>query len=415
KASGVNALHELEVMWYELHKAESHLSKQEYGPALRELEYVFVHFNKFHDNQVDFHKFAYRRVCVISHVEMLQWENNLRSHPFYRRACIGAVETWLRVFHLYAQFNNETSEESKHNEELKAQLEKGSSIEDEDDKRQKRGKDPRGWELIHGNGNDGKGKYPLEEAFRWIKHWVTVAFEKDIEPHRWYIKVQHLRGLSKSEKEQKYKIFDDVYKSILQVCQMYNPRLKDLRSKFSYFLCDAIQFFHESLAICLCIYSFRYQYLIFFFNSCFLAAAGDDRKTSDDKPSLAQQARNALLQVYNPHGANNWPEFVGKYFQQVQSLVECANCYHLCHILNEKQLAEEASKKLAEFIPQATLKVKICTPHRGRRKTNKQTKKFFSLIIGVRGHSKDSSRTGQKCGRRIQKKLQKKICVGFCI
>ncbi|ETN97746.1 NMDA receptor-regulated protein [Reticulomyxa filosa] len=329
KTSGVQVLHELEVMWYELHKAESHLSKKELGPALREFEYVFEHFNKFYENQVDFHKYAYRRVCIMSYLNLLQWENNLRSHPFYRRACVGAIEAWL----------------VKATRRIKNGTEKGSSVEDEQDKRHKRGKDPRGWELIHGTAKDGKGKHPLEEAHRWIKHWVTVAYEKDIEPHEWYVKVQRLRWTKKTEKDQKDKIKIDTWKSIKQVCLMYDSLNNTHRRKFSLFLPEAIQFL--------------------------LATEKDEEKTTEANATLIQEAKKALLQVKSSflqyhlfakgEGTSEQIkykliQFVNKYSQQVQSLLECTCAYRLSHLVNQKGLAGDMAKKLVGFIPQSTLK-----------------------------------------------------------
>merc|ERR1719334_1657085 len=60
KKEGTQSLHKLQVMWFQMHLAEAHIARHEYGPALKQLTNVLYHFDTFWKNQTDFHRYTYR-------------------------------------------------------------------------------------------------------------------------------------------------------------------------------------------------------------------------------------------------------------------------------------------------------------------------------------------------------------------
>lgn len=185
---GVKVLQSLQVMWYELHKAECHCNDlSEYGPGLREFEHVFDHFDKFWESQIDFQPYAYRKVAVSSYLALLKWEDHLRNHPFFVRAGIGAVSAYIKLYKIQKEFNYdcvsfENGKDSGEHIKLLSNKDyykialKGSVPDSSLDASIKRSLDSKGWNLIHNL------ESPLEEASRWMKYLSQVdRFGSDLE------------------------------------------------------------------------------------------------------------------------------------------------------------------------------------------------------------------------------------------
>jgi len=135
-------------MWYHVHAAEAHLSLSEYGPCIRMYTNIYKNFDKFWKNQMDYHRYAYRKVCIHAYMELVEWNNTLRDHPSFMRAAKHAMDVWFTIYKLQTNGDKEA-------------LERGSSPQNAMDKKKHRQNDPRGWNLIH-------DKYPLVQAKKWL-------------------------------------------------------------------------------------------------------------------------------------------------------------------------------------------------------------------------------------------------------
>lgn len=99
---GVQALYDMQCIWYELEAAESHLRCGEIAPALKKFMAVERHFTDMIEDQFDFHTYCLRKVTLRSYVMMLRMEDSLRSHAYFRRAATGVARCLLRLFDMPA-------------------------------------------------------------------------------------------------------------------------------------------------------------------------------------------------------------------------------------------------------------------------------------------------------------------------
>ena len=154
KTEGTLSLQNLQVIWYQIECGESHLKLKQYGPSIKQYENIYYHFETFWKNQTDFHRYSYRKCAIGSYLQLLDWEYNLRNHPFFIRASKNAINIWFKIFKL--QKLNDIKN-----------LEFGSSKQIDFDKNKKRQKDEKGWKLIH-------CKYPLKKAEKWINYLLPL-------------------------------------------------------------------------------------------------------------------------------------------------------------------------------------------------------------------------------------------------
>jgi len=158
KSEGTKALQSLQVMWYQLHKAEGHLKLREYGPAIRQYQNVYGHFETFWKNMTDFHRYSYRKCAIQGYLHLLEWEFTLRDHPFFLRAAGQALRCWFDVMKLRKQ-------------QKWSELERGSSKwtkqQRDADRKGHRQMDEKGWRLIH-------DADPLLKIKEWLDHLVPL-------------------------------------------------------------------------------------------------------------------------------------------------------------------------------------------------------------------------------------------------
>jgi peptide alpha-N-acetyltransferase len=88
-------LHDMQCLWYLTEDGESYARQGNLGVALKRFHAVADAFEVWHEDQFDFHSFALRKGQVRAYVEMLQWEDRLRSHPFFSRAAVRAVQIYV--------------------------------------------------------------------------------------------------------------------------------------------------------------------------------------------------------------------------------------------------------------------------------------------------------------------------------
>jgi N-alpha-acetyltransferase 15/16, NatA auxiliary subunit len=96
-SGGVQALYDMQCIWYELEAGESHLRCNDIGPALKKFIAVERHFTDMIEDQFDFHFYCLRKVTLRSYIHMLRMEDSLRSHPYFQRAATGVVRCLLRL------------------------------------------------------------------------------------------------------------------------------------------------------------------------------------------------------------------------------------------------------------------------------------------------------------------------------
>ncbi|KZF22288.1 N-terminal acetyltransferase A complex subunit nat1 [Xylona heveae TC161] len=85
---------DMQCMWYLLEDGESYLRQQKFGLALKRFKTIHDIFDVWQEDQFDFHSFSLRKGEIRAYVDMLRWEDTVRSHPFYSRAALSAIKAY---------------------------------------------------------------------------------------------------------------------------------------------------------------------------------------------------------------------------------------------------------------------------------------------------------------------------------
>lgn len=91
-------LHDMQCMWYITEDGESHARQGRVGLALKRFHAIFDIFEVWQEDQFDFHSFSLRKGQLRSYIDMLRWEDQIRSHPFFSRVAVRAIQTYVFMF-----------------------------------------------------------------------------------------------------------------------------------------------------------------------------------------------------------------------------------------------------------------------------------------------------------------------------
>ncbi|KAF9696101.1 hypothetical protein EKO04_006156 [Ascochyta lentis] len=90
-------LHDMQCMWYLIEDGEAYARQQKYGLALKRFTAIADIFDVWHEDQFDFHSFSLRKGQIRAYIDMIRWEDQLRSHPFFTRAAVNAIKIYLKL------------------------------------------------------------------------------------------------------------------------------------------------------------------------------------------------------------------------------------------------------------------------------------------------------------------------------
>lgn len=90
-------LTEMQALWYLTEDGEAYLRQGRYGLALKRFHTIWGIFEQWQEDQFDFHTFSLRKAQIRAYVDMLRWEDRLRSHPYYARASLDAIRVYLAL------------------------------------------------------------------------------------------------------------------------------------------------------------------------------------------------------------------------------------------------------------------------------------------------------------------------------
>ncbi|XP_051147846.1 N-terminal acetyltransferase A complex auxiliary subunit NAA15 [Andrographis paniculata] len=93
-----NNLHDMQCMWYELASGESYLRQGDLGRALKKFLAVEKHYADITEDQFDFHSYCLRKMTLRTYVEMLKFQDRLHSYPYFRKAAVGAIKCYLKLY-----------------------------------------------------------------------------------------------------------------------------------------------------------------------------------------------------------------------------------------------------------------------------------------------------------------------------
>ncbi|CAG5134319.1 unnamed protein product [Candidula unifasciata] len=96
--SAVDNLNEMQCMWFQTECAFAYKRLGKWGEALKKCHEIDRHFTEIVEDQFDFHTYCMRKMTLRSYVGLLRLEDSLRSHPFYSRVALLAVEIYLHLY-----------------------------------------------------------------------------------------------------------------------------------------------------------------------------------------------------------------------------------------------------------------------------------------------------------------------------
>ncbi|KAK8166713.1 N-alpha-acetyltransferase-like protein 15 [Phyllosticta citrichinensis] len=163
-------LHDMQCMWYITEDGEAYQRRGELGLALKRFQAIFDIFGVWEEDQFDFHTFSLRKGQVRAYVDMIRWEDHLREHPFYTRAALSAIKTYVLLYDKpelkKPTTNGDQSQSAK--AKKKAQQEKEAQKApakkpalDANGEPKKEDTDPEGVKLR-------ETETPLEDAMKWL-------------------------------------------------------------------------------------------------------------------------------------------------------------------------------------------------------------------------------------------------------
>lgn len=93
----IQAIYNLQVMWFELAYADAALAEGRLDRALKYYTAVLRHFADFREDEFDFHAYCLRKSTISAYVDLVRWEDRLNEHIYYQRAVCGAVHCYLAL------------------------------------------------------------------------------------------------------------------------------------------------------------------------------------------------------------------------------------------------------------------------------------------------------------------------------
>ncbi|KAJ7487779.1 NMDA receptor-regulated protein 1-domain-containing protein [Mycena latifolia] len=151
-------LEDMQSLFYLVEEADAHNKNGNFGPALKKYMAVNKVFDEVEDDQYDFHGYSLRKFTINIYLNLLTWEDRLRSHPAYVKAALSASRIFVAVHDdpSIATAATATSASPQSNND-----DKGLEPTPKDD-------DPDGSKLLQCTD-------PLERAAKLLKPLVTLA------------------------------------------------------------------------------------------------------------------------------------------------------------------------------------------------------------------------------------------------
>ncbi|KID74644.1 N-alpha-acetyltransferase 16, NatA auxiliary subunit [Metarhizium brunneum] len=88
---------DMQCVWYLTEDGEAYARRGNIGLALKRFHAVANIFDVWQEDQFDFHSFSLRKGQIRAYVEMIQWEDHIRDHPFYSRAALDAINLYVEI------------------------------------------------------------------------------------------------------------------------------------------------------------------------------------------------------------------------------------------------------------------------------------------------------------------------------
>ena len=91
---------ETQCSWFLVELAQAHLARGERGEALVRCAQLRDIFQEVEEDQLDFHLFSMYRMRLSHYVQLLRFEDQLRTYGFYEEAALLAIKIYLEIYDL---------------------------------------------------------------------------------------------------------------------------------------------------------------------------------------------------------------------------------------------------------------------------------------------------------------------------
>lgn len=121
KPDAPNPVHDLvdmQAFWYLLEEANAWERKANYAMALKRHGQIDKTFTEIWDDQLDFHSYCIRKFTLRAYVDMVRFEDQLRSHPAYFVSALSAIRILTKLHDQPDLYKPDESSASKTNGEL---------------------------------------------------------------------------------------------------------------------------------------------------------------------------------------------------------------------------------------------------------------------------------------------------------
>jgi peptide alpha-N-acetyltransferase len=88
---------DMQCIWYLTEDGEAYARQGNTGLALKRFHAVANIFDVWQEDQFDFHSFSLRKGQIRAYVDMVQWEDHVRDHPFYARGALNAIDLYVEM------------------------------------------------------------------------------------------------------------------------------------------------------------------------------------------------------------------------------------------------------------------------------------------------------------------------------
>ena len=95
--SPVADLTDLQCLWFLQEEGDAHNRNGELALALKRYQALSFAFQEYEDDQYDFHTYCMRRMTLMAYIDLMRFEDQLRSHPAYFKAAKQAIDIYIRI------------------------------------------------------------------------------------------------------------------------------------------------------------------------------------------------------------------------------------------------------------------------------------------------------------------------------
>ncbi|TBU45151.1 N-terminal acetyltransferase A, auxiliary subunit [Dichomitus squalens] len=175
-------LEDMQSLIYLTEEADAQLRNGNLAMALKKYDAIHRIFDVFEDDQFDFHGYSVRKFTINIYLNLIKWEDNLRSHPAYVHSAIEASRILVKV-HDDPSLATKPSSESELSKKQKKKAKRAEKKVQEEAKKanQNSANEDKGLDIGPPKDEDPDGTKllqasdPLERAAKVLKPLTTMA------------------------------------------------------------------------------------------------------------------------------------------------------------------------------------------------------------------------------------------------